>query len=847
MADDPQPRIFYREYPLQDGYIHNWLVAGPQQIPRSSAKAGEKGRERRASGITSQPVEQETFAVTGDVLTWQAYTCHDDHLVDLTGCAASSQATRVFAYAQLNCKYEGGVIFRLTGYGSADVWVNGCHHHTQEPGQRLPHTDSFKVELCQGRNDILARFASPNIKRIPCAIALQVAAQTPTLCVEVPTHSPHVDRYQKLERIFQGAYLERDVYTPGDPLIVHWPANLREWADATIRLQTPAGRIHAEFYATAKASTATDLSRARQVPDGPYQVVLMPRPEEYHVHGNRVEREIDLYILNSSYADGPYGTYPQRRLEALGHAARQQGSLFAEIAKMALGQWSAVDPNTIRETVDRIDRRADGSALSMVGLLGMLYRYRNDPSFPYQLKRPLRASVLNFEYWMDTPGSDAICYWSEGNQILFHACEILAGQLYPNQLFSNVGQPGRWHQEQGERRALDWLQKRGQGGFREWDSGSSFEEVILALIHLADLAESTQVAEMAAVVLDKIFFTMGLNSYKGVFGSTHGRTYAAHIKGAHLAPTAGISRLMWGTGVFNHHIAGVVGLACAEQYVLPSILSDIATDLPAEMWNRERHAGQLETGYDGVADSWEVNKVTFKTPDYMLSSAQDYRPGQSGNRQHIWQATLGPDAVVFVNHPACRGEQDAHRPGFWHGNVVLPRVAQWRDMLIAVHRLSEDDWMGFTHAYFPVYAFDEYVLNKGWAFARKGDGYLALTAAQGLTLTTQGEYAFRELRSPGHHNIWLCHMGRAAQDGSFGDFRRRVAALDVNFSELAVHGRTLRGHFLDFGWNMPLRIDGEEQPITGFQHYENPYCVADLPASQLEIQFRDLMVRLHYA
>ena len=96
---------------------------------------------------------------------------------------------------------------------------------------------------------------------------------------------------------------------------------------------------------------------------------------------------------------------------------------------------------------------------------------------------------------------------------------------------------------------------------------------------------------------------------------------------------------------------------------------------------------------------------------------------------------MGPDAVVFVNHPPCMSKEGSHRPNFWSGNVILPRAAQWKDVMIAVHNIPGDDWMGFTHAYFPAHAFDEYVLREDangymWAFAKKNDGYLAITAAQ---------------------------------------------------------------------------------------------------------------------
>ena len=153
---------------------------------------------------------------------------------------------------------------------------------------------------------------------------------------------------------------------------------------------------------------------------------------------------------------------------------------------------------------------------------------------------------------------------------------------------------------------------------------------------------------------------------------------------------------------------------------------------------------KLEEWCDRAAGDWEVNKVTYKTPDYMLCSAQDYHPGEKGVQQHIWQATLGPDAVVFVTHPPCLSEENSHRPGFWHGNVVLPRVAQWKDVLIAVHKLPEDDWLGFTHAYFPAWAFDEHVLRD------------AAGARRAMGLCTQGR------RLPGAHG------GREAWNSSRG-------------------------------------------------------------------------------
>ncbi|MCI0477008.1 MAG: hypothetical protein L0Y55_12235, partial [Anaerolineales bacterium] len=484
--------------------------------------------------------------------------------------------------------------------------------------------------------------------------------------------------------------------------------------------------------------------------------------------------------------------------------------------------------------------------------LGMMIRYGNDPNFPTSLKQPLEECILNFRYWADEPGADSMWFWSENHQILFHACKILAGQLYPDRIFTNVGQTGQWHRAKGERLALAWLQKRGAGGFREWDSNCYFEEDLLALSHLADLAESQAVYDLATVIMDKMLFTMAVNSYKGVFGSTHGRAYTEHIKGARGESTSGVSRLMWGMGAFNSKILATVSLACMQNYGLPNLIAQIAADLPDEMWNHEHHFGKLDMEYDRESGTWDVNKVTYKTPDYMLCSAQDYRAGTRGVQQHIWQATLGPDAVVFVTHPSCLSEENSHRPGFWNGNVILPRVAQWKDALIAVHKIPEDDWLGFTHAYFPTWAFDEHIGRDSarghkWAFARKGDGYLAITAARGLEFIQRGDSAFRELRSHGRENIWVCQMGRAALDGDFQSFQEKILALDIVYDGLSVRCPTLRGETLEFGWTGDFKRNGQVEPLCGFKHYDNPYCVAGLPASQMEIRYSENAMRLNFA
>jgi hypothetical protein len=48
-----------------------------------------------------------------------------------------------------------------------------------------------------------------------------------------------------------------------------------------------------------------------------------------------------------------------------------------------------------------------------------------------------------------------------------------------------------------------------------------------------------------------------------------------------------------------------------------------------------------------------------------------------------------------------------------------------------------------------------------------------------------------------------------------------------------------------FGWTGPLLVNGAEQSLTGFRHYENPYSVCDLGAPKMEIQHGEWMLRLN--
>lgn len=844
--------VDYLPYPLANGYVHNWLVVGPQAIviPDAEYKFNPPLRPpvvakfRQAdSQISRSPVEGDSFAVDGTMLQWRYYACADDHLIDLTGFHYNSRYLRAWAYTELDSSKQQNVSFNLFTNGPASAWLNGQRVHSHEEFDYInPRPSVFNSPLEKGYNRLLVRFEQAATRNSLHTMALRLGdLPAGSIPVRVPVKPQDVARRQALEQAFAQAYLSQDTYNNADQVRVNVPQLTRDAGKVTIELQASKKIVRTATWDTAKNLPFISLGTADRLPEGDHRVVLS-------AGANR--RELKLYIFKDVFSQAPYGTYEGRRLEVLNQTVQRSSDIYAEIAKMELGRWKEINLEVIKTLIDGINRRKDVSDFDMLDLLSILIRYSSNPSFPPQLKPLIESCILGFKYWVDEPGSVAMTFGSENHQIAFHTCEILAGQLYPDRIFTNVNQNGTWHQAKGEKLALEWLRKRAAFGFEEWDANGYFAAEAKTLASLTDLARNPLIKKLSGQVLDKLLLLIAVNSFKGSFGSTHGRTGVAYIKDARFEPTSGIGRLLWGLGGFNNSMGGAVHLACARSYRLPPIIAAIALDQPESFWSRERQGLDPARNTKELKDVKEaeelVDKVTYKTPDFMLCSAQSYKPGERGYQQHIWQATLAPDAVVFTTHPACISENGSQRPNFWAGNATLPRVAQWHDALIAVYRIKDDDWLDFTHAYFPVFTFDEHVLQGGWAFGRKGKGYVALTAARGIELVTMGDSAYRELRSTGRKNAWVCQMGRAARDGDFAAFRRKVLALAITFGDLSSQLTTLGGEKLSFGWEGALQVNGQEQPITTSKHIENAYCVADWPADKIEIRHGTQKLRLDF-
>ncbi|MAS35792.1 MAG: hypothetical protein CL610_17415 [Anaerolineaceae bacterium] len=619
-------------------------------------------------------------------------------------------------------------------------------------------------------------------------------------------------------------------------------------------------------------------------------------------------------MTEDTYWPTPRGTYEERRQLYLDYCAVQspggRTGFFSQIARLELGQ--AVDERPFREALDYLYSNSDCNDFTMGGLLRILYQYRESPHISRELIADIEKAVLWFKYWWDEPNPDKRCYWTENHQIIFHADELLAGQLFPDAIFENDGKDGQYHIDHALHYIRRWLDFRIRFGISEWLSNNYFEEDLLALVNLHDFAQQPDIRHQAKLLIDTLMFEMALHTYRGVMGCSHGRTYPRLIKGARGEDASNTAKLMFGMGMYNSpNMMGTMVLATSA-YRCPEVIVQIAADLDTPRLFRERHSLNIDDAYlyglsyDNLDDChlyWsiqdflhptivnlserlgktyhirqhedfqgnfkklfqgqidqhgriinphmdchamtEVHIQTYRTGDYLLSSAQDYRSGSPGYQQHPWQATLGIDAMVFTNHP---GADDEHsRPNFWAGNSILPRVVQKENVLVALHRIPHDDPFPFSHAYFPKAAFDDIVERGGWVFGRKDDGYIAIYAGpdyQWLADRHDEAHPINELRASSPHHAWVVEMGRAAQWGTFAAFVDAIAraSLTIRVDDLNIHYDSPSQGPIEFSWDGLLWIMGREVLLHNYPRFDNPYCQAEFGARQYTIQHGD---RLH--
>ena len=390
---------------------------------------------------------------------------------------------------------------------------------------------------------------------------------------------------------------------------------------------------------------------------------------------------------------------------------------FQEIRELDDGK--PIDESGLLDLLKFIDYRLDCADFRMVTVLRVLYRYA--PLLSEGAVQAMRSTILGFKYWMDEPGDDSMCYWSENHQLLFFTCAYLAGNYYRDDTFENSGMAGAVLSNKFRPKILEWLKHRYEHGFIEWHSNTYYEEDIAPLTLLIDFGDE-EVGAKAAIVTDLFLADMAMHLYKGLFSVTSGRCYESQKREPLTQDVLEISEFLFGKRYREEldYTRISANLYLCKNYRMPRVIREIAHDtrtgiVKTSMGHDLKELRQLRgeksretAGYiqwamesftnpeairetmrmfraynmkandflkdlrmmdkkalylllplitrilnpvtDGVAIQ-KANTYTYRTENYILSTAQAHYPGTFGDQQHIWQATLDSTVSVFTTHP----------------------------------------------------------------------------------------------------------------------------------------------------------------------------------------------------
>jgi hypothetical protein len=573
----------------------------------------------------------------------------------------------------------------------------------------------------------------------------------------------------------------------------------------------------------------------------------------------------------------------------------------------------------ILHTAQHLNSRVDTSDFRTPSILHVLYKYPD--RLRAEDREILKRALLDYRYWIKDPGEDSMVFWSENHQILGAVAEHLAGQLYPDEIFTNTGKTGAWHRDRGAERIAIWLEQRWTYGFVEWYSNTYYKEDIAPLAALISFTENEELRRRASIIMDLLFYDIATQSYNGSFISSSGRAYEHDRKsdagsdfevfleilfdfdadeaqpemGPHMLlayldgdnyelppifesiikdPETRIIRAsnglnvseLAGEGLVGHEDPQIMMQWAMESFTNPEIIHNSVTFIHEYGLLRNSDLNAFKDVNIGLLRSMKLlpfvsrvlnpqqngvsiqraNAYTYRTPEYMMYSAQEYHPGDYGDQQHVFGITLDADLMIFHTHPAVppgAGGVNGNSPKYWVGYGHIPHTAQDQNVNLSIYRLPrrkgimEKALLEYTHAWFPFKKFDEAIVDGNIAAGRRGDAYVAIIASGELRYRSE---RLENLILAGKESWWITEAGSAGSDGTFDGFLARIRAQadDISYDRgtlsYPVRGGDGGPRLLELAYQSGFSVDG--QPVdTSYPRFDSVYLQAERKPDELAI------------
>lgn len=780
----------------KDGFVMEYMVAGPaleefETELRDEDQLRLEGRLRKAISeprAESLELEVRLGEKAPNGCTWQVYAPYGNGIIDVSAFYSTLQKIRIWAAAELSAPEEMTVQGRVWTYMSVGIYVNGkLAGQVDYPDYKpIQHCD-LELHLQKGRNQILFVCDNLGARDTRNILGLQILGL--------------MDGQGCQESGAEADGLGCPACTAGldglrtglaDASCEERTGSIRSFLDG-LTLEGSLVKFPEE------APKGACYMESRESPD--YEV--MRQPAVWKSLEGQKELVIPHKVMGVEICVKQDGVSLSRRLEAASHkklllrpegCSREEAwkatlesiasvsslnrggfgfAIFNVLARKYLGREEARDRDYLFETLELINRRVDCSDFIVCGFL----RYMHSYSLDEELQKRAKEVLLDFRYWMNMEGTDAMCFWSENHALMFYAAAMDAGKMYPDEYFPRAKMTGRELCLYSEDKLRQWLTDVEEYGYEEFLSAVYMCVTLGALLHVIDYA-CEDISRRARGAADLLLTQMSRHVFKGVMMAPMGRVYRdviypfgqgsqsmvnlvdpsapisygegwlAFLAGSSYRFPEGLKELMEEeTDCAYTSGNALIRLEKTDAYCLTSVESPRQDEYVR--WHNDRIAGDW-------TDS-DTHQFT-KSLNECFHGTSCFQPGTYGYQQHMWYAALSPEAVIFVNHPGTWSEQSSMRPGYWFGNGVMPAIRQEKGILGAVYQITEEHPVSFTHVYCPAERFDTVQKDGQWLFMEKDGGYLALWSAGEMEPWNDMIFGC-EYRVYSRNTAWLCICG----------------------------------------------------------------------------------------
>lgn len=783
-----------------EGDVNDWLIKGFSIHENPCRK--EFVEQRRSCQpevpLHNLPVLGEKWTQWGKETPWEIYFPWGNSRVEESGFYYVPTHLLRYAYTTVSSPTAHRAGFHLKTCGGVILWVNGRQVCDFTPFTRnVEQTVEMEIELLEGDNTFFICHEDLAERDTLYHFTLEYAGSVP-LEIRIPlTETESAGDVSDMEDAFNRAYFPKDNVTD-DLIRLHFEAPFQQEIQFDVK--------HSSFFG--------GLHKLRRELEAGQQHLTLGHTSDYGVEYTYFEisttigkavicKKFGVELYNSGFQpeNGRAMSVKERKQAALACVASLGiPNIHTAIAKLKTGEAPEAPRDMILHGLAGIQERRDCADFYLISLFRFWRDYRNSGLFEEAFWTQIKDTILGFRYWIDEPGDDVMWFFSENHALLFHSCQLLAGQLFPDERFANSGEYGFQRKVKAEQQLLAWFDRFFSEGLAEWNSSAYIPIDFLGLIQLHDLAELPVLREQAKRAMDLLYRYMTAEAHDGYFTSTFGRSYEKELLGNHAAGTTSLIWVGYGTGNVNSTSFNVS--VYLSDYTPPQELAEHTQLKPGEELEF-----RLDQGKDGYA------KLThYRTASFAMSSIADFRAGCRGYQEHVLHLAFSPEAQIWVNHPGEIYSHGSGRPSFWAGNGYLPKAGQYKGLGILLFDIQPGHDAEYTHAYFPAYAFSRTECRGPWFFAEREGAYAAVYAANGLEPTRTGTNRGRELVSKGLRNVWMIMAGDCGEYGSFEQFIESVRTMPCEVSTETLQVRLVSPQYgvIGYGWEAPFTVNGED-------------------------------------